>query len=106
MPQYHEQGQDQGQTPTPPATSGPNPYCEVGRTHPRDRHRMRPLDGVPGVWACARHDLFAQVVTTETGAALERGDPFPMHDGTAGAVVRHGDERLGGILLYYRAETG
>ena len=89
-----------------PQSSGPNPLCEVGRTHPRDRHRMRPVDGRPGVWACGRHDLFAQVVPKEQADALERGDPFPMHDGTEGVVVRHGDERHGGILLYYRAKTG
>ena len=86
-------------------SSGPNPFCEVGRTHPRDRHRMKPLDGHPGVWECPRHDLFAQVVPKETADALERGDPFPMHDGAQGVVVRHGDERQGGILLYYRPET-
>jgi len=86
------------------ASSGPNPYCEVGRTHPRDRHRMRPLDGATGVWTCARHDLFAQVVPKETASTLERGDPFPMHDGSEGIVVRHGDDRQGGVLLYYRGK--
>lgn len=88
-----------------PASSGPNPYCEVGRTHPRDRHRMRPLDGHPGVWTCARHDLFAQVVAKETADALDRGDDFAMHDGGEGVVVRQGDDRQGGVLLYYRAKT-
>ena len=89
----------------PQPSSGPNPLCEVGRTHPRDRHRMKPLDGHPGVWECPRHDLFAQVVPKATADDLERGDPFPMHDGAQGVVVRHGDERHGGILLYYRPET-
>ena len=65
---------------------------------------MRPLDGHPGVWECPRHDLFAQVVPKETADELERGDPFPLHDGGAGVVVRHGDDRQGGVLLYYRAE--
>ena len=83
--------------------SGPNPYCEVGRTHPRDRHRMKPVEGSPGVWECPRHDIYARIVPNDTAAALERGDAFPMHDGGAGVVVRHGDERHGGTLIYYRA---
>ncbi len=83
-------------------SSGPNPLCEVGRTHPRDRHRMRPVDGQAGVWTCARHGLFATLVDKETAAGLERGDQFPMHDGSGGLVVRAGDERQGGTLLYYR----
>lgn len=85
-------------------TSGPNPLCEVGRTHPRDRHRMRPVEGYPGVWSCTKHDLFATVVSKETADALERGDAYAMHDGSAGVASRTGDERLGGIILYYRSE--
>lgn len=92
----------QGQPSTTQTSTGPNPFCDVGRTHPRDRHRMRPVEGHPGVWACARHDLFARVVPKETAAALDRGDPFPLHDGGEGVVVRPGDERLGGVLVYYR----
>lgn len=65
---------------------------------------MRPVDGVPGVWTCARHGLFASVVPKVTADALDRGDPFPMHDGGAGVVVRQGDERQGGTLLYYREQ--
>jgi len=84
-------------------TSGPNPLCEVGKTHQRDRHRMRPLDDVPGVWVCSKHDLFATVVEKERAEAIERGDPFPMHDGTLGVASRHGDERPNGIVIYYRA---
>lgn len=87
-------------------TSGPNPLCEVGRTHPRDRHRMRPVDGYPGVWECPRHGLFARVISKEQADALERGDPFPMHTGEEGVAGRTGDERQGGILLYYRAKEG
>ncbi|MBA2277657.1 MAG: hypothetical protein H0W06_07810 [Chloroflexia bacterium] len=86
-----------------PTTTGPNPLCEIGRTHPRDRHRMRPLDGYDGVWVCARHEIFATVVPQETADALERGDAYTMQDGLAGIVVRQGDERPGGVLLYYRA---
>ena len=84
--------------------SGPNPLCEIGRTHPRDRHRMKPLDGHPGIWVCPRHDIYATIVPQEEADKLERGDTYPLPDGGAGVVVRHGDERGGGIILYYRAE--
>ena len=88
------------------ASSGPNPLCEVGRTHPRDRHRMRPAADQPGVWHCDRHDIFATIVDQERADTLDRGDPFPLADGRPGVVVRHGDERGGGVLLYYRPESG
>lgn len=84
-------------------TTGPNPLCEIGRTHPRDRHRMRPLEGYEGVWVCPRHEIYAQVIVQESAPGHERGDPFTMHDGTSGIVVRLGDERPGGVILYYRA---
>jgi len=84
-------------------TSGPNPLCEVGRTHPRDRHRMRPVEGYPGVWVCTKHDLFATVVPKDVADGIERGDPYTMHDGAQGFASRTGDERLGGIILYYRS---
>ena len=98
-------------TPAQPAASapgGPNPPCEVGRTHPRDRHRMRPLDGSPGVWFCSRHNLYATVVEPGVAAGLDRNDPFPvpLPDGSPAIVVRHGDDRLGGVLIYYRAADG
>ena len=63
---------------------------------------MKPVAGQPGVWECPRHELYAQVVAKETADGLERGDPFPLHDSGDGVVVRHGDERQGGVLLYYR----
>ncbi len=85
-------------------SSGPNPLCEVGKTHPRDRHRMRPLEGFPGVWVCAKHELFATVVSEEVADSLERGDAFTMHDGSAGAASRTGDDRPGGLILYYRPQ--
>lgn len=88
-----------------PHSSGPNPLCEVGRTHPRDRHRMKPVEGYPGVWECPRHALFATIVPPDVAASLDRGDPYPMYDGKPGVVVREGDERGGGVILYYRAET-
>jgi hypothetical protein len=88
-----------------PQSSGPNPLCEIGRTHPRDRHRMKPADGSPGVWVCPRHDdMFATIVDKARADSLERGDPFPMPDGRLAVVVRHGDERGGGVILYYRDE--
>jgi hypothetical protein len=37
-------------------------------------------------------------------ASLDRGDAYTMHDDRTGVVVRQGDERGGGVLLYYRAE--
>ena len=85
-------------------TSGPNPLCEIGRTHPRDRHRMKPLEGHPGIWECPRHDMYATIVPQAEADKLERGDAYPLPDGSSGVVVRHGDERGGGIILYYRAE--
>jgi hypothetical protein len=65
---------------------------------------MRPLADHPGVWECPRHDLYATIVSEGVAATLDRGDPYAMHDGRAGVVVRHGDERGGGVILYYRAE--
>ena len=88
----------------PQQSSGPNPLCEIGRTHPRDRHRMRPLADVPGVWECPRHDLYATIVPADVAASLDRGDAYHMHDDRPGVVVRLGDERGIGVLLYYRAE--
>ncbi len=72
--------------------------------HPRDRHRMRPVEGHSHVWACQRHSIFAQLVDKDIADTLERGDDYPMHDGGEGLVVRHGDERQGGVILYYRAK--
>jgi hypothetical protein len=83
-------------------TSGPNPLCEVGRTHPRDRHRMRPVDGYPGVWECTKHGLYATVLPKERTDEIERGDPFQMHNGEEGIAGRTGDERPGGLIFYYR----
>lgn len=83
---------------------GPNPLCEIGRTHPRDRHRMKPLADHPGVWECPRHDLYATIVPLDVAESLDRGDAYPLPDGGAGVVVRQGDERGGGAILYYRAE--
>ena len=82
----------------------PNPLCEIGRTHPRDKHRMRPLDGFPGVWYCPKHELYATVLAEEAADQIERGAPYPMHDGKIGVAGHTGDERPGGIVFYYRPE--
>ncbi len=87
-------------------SSGPNPPCEIGRTHPRDRHRMRPIAGFPGVWECPKHDLFATVLPKERADEIERGYPFPMHDGSEGVAGRAGEDRPSGVVFYYRAKTG
>lgn len=87
-----------------PSAVVPNPLCEVGRTHPRDKHRMRPVEGYPGVWSCVKHGLFATVLAKEEIDQIERGDPFPMHDGGEGVAGRTGDERPGGLVFYYRAK--
>lgn len=87
-------------------SSGPNPLCEVGRTHPRDKHRMRPVDGLPGVWECTKHGLFATVLPKDRAAEIERGAAFPMHNGDEGVAGRTGDDRPGGIVFYYRPKNG
>ena len=84
--------------------SGPNPLCEVGRKHPRDRHRMRPVDGHEQTWSCSRHSMFAQLVDKETAESFERGDSYPTPDGGDGQVVGIGDERPGGVILYFRSK--
>jgi hypothetical protein len=56
------------------------------------------------VWACAKHSMFAQLVEKEIAEALQRGDDYVMHDGETGRVEGHGDERQGGVLIYYRAK--
>lgn len=65
---------------------------------------MRPVEGIEHVWACAKHSMFAQLVDKDTADALQRGDDYVMHDGETGRVEGHGDERQGGVLIYYRAK--
>jgi len=84
------------------SSSGPNPLCEVGRRHPRDRHRMRPVEGHDHTWYCSRHSMYALLVDQETVDAVERGDSHPLPDGKEGVVVQVGDERQGGVILYVR----
>ena len=83
-------------------TSGPNPLCEVGMRHPRDRHRMRPVDGADHVWYCSRHGMYAQLVEPEVAAKAKRGDGWTHHTGVDGVVVGLGDERQGGRIVYFR----
>jgi hypothetical protein len=84
--------------------SGPSPYCEIGRNHPRDRHRMKVVEGHELVWGCDRHSLFARLVASDEAESIKRNDEFPMHDGSDGLVTGLGDERPGGTIIYYRAK--
>jgi hypothetical protein len=97
-------GPDSSMSDATPQSSGPNPLCEIGRTHPRDKHRMKPIEGQSGIWECPRHEIFARILPLEEAEALDRGDAFAMHDGREGVVVRLGDERGGGQVVYYRFE--
>lgn len=83
-------------------SSGPNPLCEVGMRHPRDRHRMRPVEGSEHVWFCAKHGIYAQLVETDIAESASRGDDWAHFDGVDGLVVRLGDERQGGQIVYFR----
>lgn len=65
---------------------------------------MKPLADHPGIWECPRHDLYATIVPLEVAEGLERGDPYPLPDGKPGVMVRQGDERGGGVLIYFRGE--
>ena len=82
----------------------PNPLCEIGRTHPRDKHRMKPVNEYPGVWYCPKHELYATVLPEDEADDIERGSTYKMHDGTEGVAGRTGDERPGGIVFYYRPQ--
>jgi hypothetical protein len=70
--------------------------------HPRDKHRMRPVDGADHVWFCNRHSIYAQLVDTETAESVARGDEWTHYEALEGVVVRHGDERQGGQVVYFR----
>lgn len=83
-------------------TSGPNPLCEVGMRHPRDRHRMRPVEGADHVWFCSKHGVYAQLVEPDVAAAAGRGDDWDHHAAVTGIVLRLGDERQGGQIVYFR----
>jgi hypothetical protein len=65
---------------------------------------MRPVEGYDNVWVCNRHSMFATLVGKEAAGQLERSDPYTMHDEGEGIVMGFGDERQGGVLLYYRAK--
>lgn len=82
--------------------SGPNPVCEVGMKHPRDRHRMRPVEGAGSVWFCNRHSMYAQLVDSEMAGTVSRGDDWRHYEEVDGVVVRQGDERQGGQIVYFR----
>lgn len=83
-------------------SSGPNPLCEVGMRHPRDRHRMRPVEGVEHVWLCKKHGIYAQLVDTELADSMTRGDDWTHYSEVEGLFMRLGDERQGGKIVYFR----
>ncbi len=83
-------------------SSGPNPPCEVGRRHARDRHRMRPVEGQEHLWYCPKHGMYASLVDKAEADAAERGMEQELSNGVTVAVVGKGDERQGGVLLYLR----
>ena len=70
--------------------------------HPRDRHRMRPVEGNDHVWFCSKHGIYAQLADTDIAESVSRGDDWTHLEGVDGLVVRHGDERLGGQIVYFR----
>jgi hypothetical protein len=63
---------------------------------------MRPVDGADHVWFCNRHSMYAQLVDTETAESVARGDDWSHYEAFEGVVVRHGDERQGGQVVYFR----
>lgn len=83
-------------------STGPNPPCEVGRRHPRDRHRMRPVEGQDQLWYCSKHGMYAVLADKVDADAAERGEERELPNGVSGAVVGKGDERQGGVVLYLR----
>ncbi len=70
--------------------------------HPRDRHRMRPVDGADQVWYCGRHGMYAQLVDPEQAESAKRGDAWTGYPEVDGVVVGLGDERQGGRIVYFR----
>jgi hypothetical protein len=65
---------------------------------------MRPVEGQEQTWNCSRHSMFAKLVDKATAESLERGDSYPTPDGEDGLIVGLGDERPGGVILYYRSK--
>lgn len=84
------------------SSSGPNPLCEIGMRHPRDRHRMRPVEGAEHVWFCPKHGVYAQLVDVDLAQSMSRGDDWTHHEGVDGLFQRLGDERQGGQIVYFR----
>ena len=70
--------------------------------HPRDRHRMRPVEGADHVWFCSKHGVYAQLVEPNVAAATSRGDDWDHYEEVSGIVLRLGDERQGGQIVYFR----
>jgi len=63
---------------------------------------MRPVDGADHVWFCSKHGIYAQLVDTDIAASINRGDDWTHYSDIDGLVVRLGDERQGGQIVYFR----
>lgn len=63
---------------------------------------MRPVEGADHVWFCSRHSMYAQLVDAETAGSAKRGDDWTHYAEVDGVVVRQGDERQGGQVVYFR----
>lgn len=63
---------------------------------------MRPVEGHDHLWYCSRHSMYAQLVDKETAGGYERGDEHLNPAGDTGIVMGFGDERQGGVILYFR----
>lgn len=84
------------------ATTGPNPPCEVGRRHPRDRHRMRPVEGQDHLWYCSKHGVYATLVEKAEAEGADRGSERELPNGVTAVITGPGDDRQGGTILYLR----
>jgi hypothetical protein len=65
---------------------------------------MKPVAGAEQTWFCDRHSMYATLVSKTDAEAFERGDSYPTPDGADGVIVGLGDERPGGVILYFRAK--
>lgn len=63
---------------------------------------MRPVEGQDHLWYCAKHGIYAQLVDIETAEATPRSADWTGYPEIDGIVVRHGDERQGGQIIYFR----
>ena len=86
--------------------TGPNPLCEIGRTHPRDRHRMKPLEGHPGIWECPRHDMYATIVIgTSTSSIGCSEEAYTRLDTAAEVEALHARMAAEGVAIRHPLEA-